>query len=117
MIGTGPNPVMSGMLEAASESGLSFFELTPAGLPIAVLGCIALTAPSPRLLPDRRTHQEQLASHLGLGSGQHRHPHAQPGNLFENLAKLPGPGRRSPRRFRLEEGRLRLLSSLTQASS
>jgi di/tricarboxylate transporter len=63
LIGTGPNLVVSGMLEAAGETGLSFFELTPAGLPMAVLGGIALIVLAPRLLPDRRTPHEQLAAH------------------------------------------------------
>jgi di/tricarboxylate transporter len=59
LIGTGPNLVVSGMLEAAGESGLSFFELTPAGLPMAVLGGAALIVLGPRLLPDRRTSHER----------------------------------------------------------
>jgi di/tricarboxylate transporter len=63
LIGTGPNLVVSGMLEAAGESGLSFFELTPAGLPMAVLGGIVLIVLAPRLLPDRRTPHEQVAAH------------------------------------------------------
>jgi di/tricarboxylate transporter len=63
LIGTAPNLVVSGVLEAAGESGLSFFELTPAGLPMAVIGGLVLVALAPRLLPDRRTPHERLAGH------------------------------------------------------
>ncbi|MFA9429690.1 SLC13 family permease [Egicoccus sp. AB-alg2] len=62
LIGTGPNLVISGMLVAAGESGLSFFELTPAGLPMAIVGGTALVLLAPRLLPDRRTPHEQIAA-------------------------------------------------------
>ncbi|GGI02670.1 SLC13 family permease [Egicoccus halophilus] len=62
LIGTGPNLVISGMLVAAGESGLSFFELTPAGLPLALVGGTALVLLAPRLLPDRRTPHEQVAA-------------------------------------------------------
>ncbi len=61
LIGTGPNLVVSGMLEASGESGLGFFELTPAGLPMAIAGGIALVLLAPRLLPDRRTPHERAA--------------------------------------------------------
>ncbi|MFA9444042.1 SLC13 family permease [Egicoccus sp. AB-alg6-2] len=63
VIGTGPNLVISGMLQAAGEPGLRFFELTPAGLPLAVVGGTALVVLAPRLLPDRRTPHELLAAH------------------------------------------------------
>jgi di/tricarboxylate transporter len=63
LIGTAPNLVVSGMLQAAGESGLSFFELTPAGLPMAVGGGVVLVLLAPRLLPDRRTPHQRLAGH------------------------------------------------------
>jgi di/tricarboxylate transporter len=63
LIGTAPNLVVSGMLEAAGESGLSFFELTPAGLPMALGGGVVLVLLAPRLLPDRRTPHQRLAGH------------------------------------------------------
>jgi di/tricarboxylate transporter len=63
LIGTGPNLVVSGMLQATGQPGLGFFAITPAGLPIAVLGVAALIALAPRLLPDRRTPHEQVAAH------------------------------------------------------
>ena len=63
LIGTGPNLVVSGMLEAAGEGRLGFFELTPAGLPMAVVGGAVIILLAPRLLPDRRSPHEQVAAH------------------------------------------------------
>ena len=63
LIGTGPNLVVAGMLTAAGERGLGFFDLTPAALPMAIAGGVALVWLAPRLLPDRRTPHEQLATH------------------------------------------------------
>jgi di/tricarboxylate transporter len=62
LIGTGPNLVVSGMLVAAGEEGFQFFELTPAGLPMAVIGGSLLILLAPRLLPDRRTPYERIAT-------------------------------------------------------
>jgi di/tricarboxylate transporter len=62
-IGTSPNLVVSGVLEASGHSGLDFFEITPAGLPMAVLGGTLIIALAPRLMPDRRTPHERIAGH------------------------------------------------------
>ncbi len=61
LVGTGPNLVVSGMLESAGEAPLGFFGLTPAGLPLAVIGGVVLIVLGPRLLPDRRTPHERSA--------------------------------------------------------
>ncbi|MDP3984716.1 MAG: SLC13 family permease, partial [Acidimicrobiia bacterium] len=38
LIGTSTNLVVSGLLEASGQEGLSFFEITAVGLPVAVIG-------------------------------------------------------------------------------
>lgn len=53
LIGTSTNLVGSGLLEGAGYAPLGMFELTPIGLPIAVLGGLFLVLASPRLLPKR----------------------------------------------------------------
>jgi di/tricarboxylate transporter len=63
LIGTGPNLVVSSMLTDAGHAPLGFFELTPLGLPVAVLGGILIVWLAPHVLPDRRTPHEQIASH------------------------------------------------------
>lgn len=63
LIGTGPNLVVSSMLTDAGHAPLGFFELTPLGLPVAVLGGILIVLLTPHVLPDRRTPHEQIASH------------------------------------------------------
>ena len=62
LIGTGPNLVVSAMLADAGYAPLGFFEITPVGLPVAVLGGLVLVWLGPKVLPDRRTPHEQLAS-------------------------------------------------------
>ena len=61
LIGTSTNLVVSGLLTEAGEPPLSMFELTPVGLPIAVLGIGALLLLSPTLLPDRRPPRADLS--------------------------------------------------------
>lgn len=63
LIGTGPNLVVSALLVDAGYAPLDFFEMTPVGLPVAVIGGLVLIGAAPKLLPDRRTPHEQLASH------------------------------------------------------
>ena len=71
LIGTSTNLVVSGLLEEAAGrypalSGqlqpLRLFELTPVGLPFAVVGVVYLLTVGRRLLPDRRDLVEQLDS-------------------------------------------------------
>jgi di/tricarboxylate transporter len=63
LIGTGPNLVVSSMLVDAGYAPLGFFELTPIGLPVALVGGCILVWLAPRVLPDRRTPHEQIAGH------------------------------------------------------
>ena len=53
-IGTSTTLVVSGLVSASGEPGLSFFEVTPVGLPVAVAGAMAMVLLAPRLLPERR---------------------------------------------------------------
>ena len=61
LIGTSTNLVVSGLLTEAGEAPLGMFELTPVGLPIAVLGISSLLLLSPWLLPDRRPARADLS--------------------------------------------------------
>ena len=60
LIGTSTNLVVSGLLTEAGQAPFTMFELTPVGLPIAVLGISAVLLLSPRLLPDRRPARADL---------------------------------------------------------
>jgi|CXWL01.1.fsa_nt_gi di/tricarboxylate transporter len=55
LIGTSTNIVVSGALPGFGLEPLSFFELTPVGLPILVVGVVYLFTWGRRLLPDRQT--------------------------------------------------------------
>ncbi|MEX0935960.1 MAG: SLC13 family permease [Gemmatimonadota bacterium] len=54
LVGTSTNIVVSGLLEEAGMAPLTMFELTPVGLPFAIVGLLALLLLAPILLPDRR---------------------------------------------------------------
>lgn len=54
LVGTSTNIVVSGLLEEAGMAPLTMFELTPVGLPLAIVGLLALLLLAPILLPDRR---------------------------------------------------------------
>ncbi|MGH7477716.1 MAG: SLC13 family permease [Longimicrobiales bacterium] len=66
LIGTSTNLVVSGMLQAEGMAPLGMFELTPVGLPVALIGVLFLVLFSQRLLPARRgaarTAEEELRS-------------------------------------------------------
>lgn len=62
LIGTGPNLVVSSMLTDAGLAPLGFFEMTPIGFPVALIGGAIIVWLGPRVLPDRRTPHEQVAS-------------------------------------------------------
>jgi len=54
LIGTSTNLVVSGLLVSAGHEPLGMFELTPIGLPVAVIGVGFLIFFSSRMLPDRK---------------------------------------------------------------
>ena len=59
VIGTSTNLVISGLLEAAGEPALGFFEITAVGLPIAIVGGVVLIVLTPKLLPIRRSVRQE----------------------------------------------------------
>jgi di/tricarboxylate transporter len=58
VIGTSTNVTVSGLLREAGRPPLELFEITPVGLPIALLGAIALIVLTPILLPRRQSPGE-----------------------------------------------------------
>lgn len=61
-IGTSTNLVVSGLLEQSGASPLGLFEITPIGLPVALVGIAAMTFMAPRVLPDRLSPRRGLAA-------------------------------------------------------
>ncbi|MGI8830714.1 MAG: SLC13 family permease [Candidatus Limnocylindria bacterium] len=59
-IGTSTNLTVSGLLRESGMRPLGLFELLPVGLPIAVVGCIAMVLLAGRLLPDRGSAREAV---------------------------------------------------------
>jgi di/tricarboxylate transporter len=64
LIGTSTNLVVAGLMTEAGMAPLGMFELTRAGVPVAVLGLVVLIALAPRLLPDRRPARRALQDDL-----------------------------------------------------
>ena len=60
MIGTSTNLVVSGLLDAKTGHPMGLFEITPIGLPVAIVGIVVLTLTASRLLPDRRPARTDL---------------------------------------------------------
>ncbi|MEM9514636.1 MAG: SLC13 family permease [Actinomycetota bacterium] len=58
VIGTSTNLVVSDLLVAAGGEPLDVFEITGAGLPVAIVGVLVLVASAPRLLGRRRPVEE-----------------------------------------------------------
>lgn len=58
VLGTSANVTVSGLLRESGREPLEVFEITPVGVPIAVLGVALLVLVSPRLLPKRLSPAE-----------------------------------------------------------
>jgi len=58
VLGTSANITVSGLLRDSGQDPLDVFEITPVGLPLAVLGAMLLVLVSPRLLPRRLSPSE-----------------------------------------------------------
>ena len=61
LISTSTNLVVSGLLTSVGEAPLGMFELTPVGLPIAVVGVCLVLFLAPRVLPDRSPARDDLS--------------------------------------------------------
>ncbi|MGH2427418.1 MAG: SLC13 family permease [Candidatus Limnocylindria bacterium] len=61
-IGTSTNLTVSGLLVESGMPPLDLFELTPVGLPIAIVGCLLMVLVAGRLLPARDSSREAIAA-------------------------------------------------------
>jgi di/tricarboxylate transporter len=62
VMGTSTNLVVSGLLQQRLGTPMGFFEITPLGLPVAVIGVVILILTSPYLLPDRLPARDALGA-------------------------------------------------------
>jgi di/tricarboxylate transporter len=62
LVGTSTNLVVSGLLRDAGRRPLDVFEITPVGLPIALIGVALIVMLAPRLLPLRSSPNESLGA-------------------------------------------------------
>ena len=60
LIGTSTNLVVSGMLDARTGRPMGMFEITPIGLPVAIVGLAVMAATVRWLLPDRSAARADL---------------------------------------------------------
>lgn len=60
VIGTSTNLVVAGQMGALGLQPMSFFEIGRLGLPIALVGLVVMVLLAPRLLPSRRSAQDEL---------------------------------------------------------
>lgn len=58
VIGTSTNVTVSGLLRESGRAPLDLFEITPVGLPLAIVGVILLILLTPKLLPRRESAAE-----------------------------------------------------------
>jgi di/tricarboxylate transporter len=61
LLGTSTNLLVSGLLDERTGEPLGFFEITPVGLPLAVLGVGAIVMLAGRLLPEHRSPRDELS--------------------------------------------------------
>jgi di/tricarboxylate transporter len=60
VIGTSTNLVVSGQMGSLGLREIGFFEIGKLGLPIALIGVLAVIALAPRVLPDRRSARSEM---------------------------------------------------------
>ncbi|MGJ3239807.1 MAG: SLC13 family permease [Anaerolineae bacterium] len=60
LIGTSTNLVVSGLMQQHGLAPLGFFELTPVGLPIMLVGLAYMATIGQRLIPDRTSQHDDL---------------------------------------------------------
>jgi di/tricarboxylate transporter len=64
VIGTATNLVVSGLFEASGLEPLGFFEISQAGIPIAIVGLTLIVLLAPIVLPARRSVRSEAADEL-----------------------------------------------------
>jgi len=62
LVGTSTNLLVSGIAEEQGHAGLGMFEMSPVGIPLAILGVLFLAVFSRRLLPRRQSLSTMLDS-------------------------------------------------------
>lgn len=62
VIGTSTNLVVSGLMAEAGLGAMGFFEIGKVGLPIAIVGLLLIVIIAPKVLPDRRSMEEELSA-------------------------------------------------------
>lgn len=78
VIGTSTNLVVSGLLQDAGFSALGIFEITPAGLPIALVGTTTIILLARYLLPRRNAPTDQLETRVREFTVEMEVPKASP---------------------------------------
>jgi di/tricarboxylate transporter len=63
LIGTSTNLFVSDLMEEAGQRPVGLFEITPVGLPLAVVGVCLIVLLAPKLLVERGTLVDDLAAH------------------------------------------------------
>jgi di/tricarboxylate transporter len=63
LIGTSTNLFVSSLMEDAGQRPVGLFEITPVGLPLAIIGVSLIVLLAPRLLVERGTLVDDLAAH------------------------------------------------------
>ncbi len=63
LIGTSTNLFVSSLMEDAGQRPVGLFEITPVGLPLAIVGVALIVLLGTRLLPERGTLVDDLAAH------------------------------------------------------
>jgi di/tricarboxylate transporter len=63
LIGTSTNLFVSDLMEDAGQDAVGLFEITPVGLPLAIVGVALIVLLAPKLLVERGTLVDDLAAH------------------------------------------------------
>ncbi|MBC9245814.1 SLC13 family permease [Paracoccus sp. 11-3] len=66
MIGTSTNLLVDGVARRSGMEPFSIFEITPVGLPMAIVGVIYLLIAAPRLLPDRESVSQLVSQRSNM---------------------------------------------------
>ncbi len=64
LLGTTSTLIVSGLLKASGRDPIGMFEITPIGLPVAVLGVLLVVLVAPLVLPDRLAARRNLVDNV-----------------------------------------------------